>query len=42
VKRFAVPDLKPGDTIPLGGGNLRVVAVEWHERGRRGRGDASR
>ena len=31
VKSFAVPDWKPGDEIPLGGGNLRVAAVEWHD-----------
>ena len=29
VKSFAVPDWKVGDEIPLGGGNLPVVAVEW-------------
>jgi hypothetical protein len=31
VKSFAVPDWKVGDTIPLGGGTLRVVAVEWSD-----------
>ena len=31
VSSLAVPDWKPGDTIPLGGGNLRVVRVEWHD-----------
>ena len=29
VKSFAIPDWNVGDEIPLGGGNLRVVAVEW-------------
>ena len=31
IHRFAVPDSKPGDEIPLGGGNLRVVEVAWHD-----------
>jgi hypothetical protein len=31
VHRFAVPDSKVGDTIPLGGGTLRVVDVVWHD-----------
>ena len=29
MKSFAIPDWNVGDEIPLGGGNLRVVAVEW-------------
>ena len=31
VKRFAVPDWNVGDEIPLGVGDLRLVAVEWHD-----------
>ena len=31
VKRFADVAWKPGDEIPLGGGSLRVVAVEWSD-----------
>jgi hypothetical protein len=31
VHRFAVPAWKPGDTIPLGGGNLRIVEVDWND-----------
>jgi hypothetical protein len=29
VHRFAVPNWKVGDLIPLGGGTLRVVDVVW-------------
>ena len=31
VDRFAVSDWKVGDMIPLGGGSLRVVDVDWNE-----------
>jgi hypothetical protein len=31
VQRFAVPDRKVGDEIPLGGGSLRVLSVEWNK-----------
>jgi hypothetical protein len=31
VKSFAVPDWKPRDDTLLGGGNLRVVDVAWHD-----------
>lgn len=30
---FATESWKPGDTIPLGGGTLRVVEVEWNPEG---------
>jgi hypothetical protein len=31
VVRFGDVTWRPGDEIPLGGGNLRVVDVEWHD-----------
>ena len=31
VRSFAVPGWKVGDVIPLGGGVLRVVDVEWND-----------
>jgi hypothetical protein len=31
VMKFSADVWKPGDEIPLGGGNLRVVAVEWND-----------
>ena len=33
VYRFAVPDWKPGDLIPLGKLGLRVLHVELHDEG---------
>ena len=31
VSSFSADVWNPGDLIPLGGGSLRVVAVDWHD-----------